>query len=422
MSFRRALRTVTCALALAGLSTPAFASPAALPAPVKEQPAQVAWAPAVKPKALSENVQKGLDWLVAHQLNDGGWGQGEESANMGSAMAGIAGQSNVADTCMSALALLRAGSTPTEGAHAKNINRGIDFVLGQIEASDENSLSVTSINGTRVQAKIGPNVDTFLSAQMLAEVDGKMGDPDRNARVRKALDKVLAKMEKNQRDDGGYAGNAWAPALSQAIATKGVNRAAQKGAKVSKQLRVRSEGWAKRKFNAEAKSFDGADSAGVGLYAAAASVGGLADSNATNAAEEVHLEKVARESPDEAVRANAKADLDRIAETRQAQTAAQNALVAKMSDQQFMAGFGSNGGEEFLSYMLVSESLVAKGGTEWKEWDATMARNLGHVQNKDGSWTGHHCITGRNFCTAAALLVLMADRAPMPLAKELRRG
>jgi hypothetical protein len=49
-----------------------------------------------------------------------------------------------------------------------------------------------------------------------------------------------------------------------------------------------------------------------------------------------------------------------------------------------------------------------------------MARNLGRVQNADGSWTGHHCITGRTFCTAAALLVLTADRAPVPLAAKLR--
>ena len=87
-----------------------------------------------------------------------------------------------------------------------------------------------------------------------------------------------------------------------------------------------------------------------------------------------------------------------------------------------MNGFGSNGGEEFLSYMLVSETLVVKGGDEWKQWDSAMTRNLGNVQNQDGSWTGHHCITGRTFCTAAALLVLMADRAPTPLAKEMSRG
>jgi len=43
-----------------------------------------------------------------------------------------------------------------------------------------------------------------------------------------------------------------------------------------------------------------------------------------------------------------------------------------------------------------------------------MTDNLERIQNRDGSWSGHHCITGRTFCTAAALLVLLADRAPRP--------
>ena len=43
-----------------------------------------------------------------------------------------------------------------------------------------------------------------------------------------------------------------------------------------------------------------------------------------------------------------------------------------------------------------------------------MTENLERVQNADGCWSGHHCITGRTFCTATALLVLMADRAPRP--------
>ena len=53
---------------------------------------------------------------------------------------------------------------------------------------------------------------------------------------------------------------------------------------------------------------------------------------------------------------------------------------------------------------------------------ASMAQNLTRIQNGDGSWTGHHCITGRTFCTAAALLVLTADRAPFPVASKVTRG
>jgi hypothetical protein len=100
--------------------------------------------------------------------------------------------------------------------------------------------------------------------------------------------------------------------------------------------------------------------------------------------------------------------------------AAETALVGRLGDDAFVRGFGNNGGEEFLSYMLIAESLVVKGGAEWTKWDQQVTALVNQVQNDDGSWTGHHCITGRTFCTAAALLVLMADRAPVPVAGKIK--
>ena len=64
--------------------------------------------------------------------------------------------------------------------------------------------------------------------------------------------------------------------------------------------------------------------------------------------------------------------------------------------------------------MQIGETLLAKGGKEWTDFDKSMTENLGRIQNPDGSWSGHHCITGRTFCTSAALLVLLTDRAPVP--------
>ena len=58
--------------------------------------------------------------------------------------------------------------------------------------------------------------------------------------------------------------------------------------------------------------------------------------------------------------------------------------------------------------------ILLAGGDAWARWDDKISRNLTKVQNTDGSWTGHHCITGRTFCTSAALLVLMVDRTLMP--------
>ncbi len=75
-----------------------------------------------------------------------------------------------------------------------------------------------------------------------------------------------------------------------------------------------------------------------------------------------------------------------------------------------LAGFGNNGGEEFLSYMLTSEALVVTGGEPWTKWTDKMHERLAKIQNPDGSWSGHHCITSPVFCTAGVLLCLTADR------------
>ena len=152
----------------------------------------------------------------------------------------------------------------------------------------------------------------------------------------------------------------------------------------------------------------------MALYGAAATAGAMQDATTTNESREAYYARRAREATGGEDRDQAKRELARIAETKKANDQAQVALVGRLADPGFVSGFGSNGGEEFLSYMMVSEALLVKGGKEWQAWNEGMQANLGRVQNGDGSWTGHHCITGRTFCTAAALLVLLAQNAPKP--------
>ena len=85
------------------------------------------------------------------------------------------------------------------------------------------------------------------------------------------------------------------------------------------------------------------------------------------------------------------------------------AKTANQSDD-VLRGFGNNGGEEFLSFMMTSESLVVAGGEDWEAWYAKMYNLLSSIQNNDGSWSGHHCITSPVFCTAAVVMAMLADR------------
>ncbi len=87
-----------------------------------------------------------------------------------------------------------------------------------------------------------------------------------------------------------------------------------------------------------------------------------------------------------------------------------NAQVDRLSDEQLLKGFGNNGGEEFLSYLMTSESLVILGGEKWTKWNSSMHGRLARIQNNDGSWSGHHCITSPVFCTAAVVQTLNVEK------------
>jgi hypothetical protein len=382
---------------------------------------EVKWAPAVNPKPLSENVKLGLKWLADKQLKNGAWGQGEESAEMGGG-AKLKDVSIVADTCAAALALIRADNTPSKGEYAKNLLGAVKFICGEIEESDVDSLYITPVRGARVQIKLGPYIDTFMAAMLLPEVKDRMPDEQGNKRVAAALEKVLAKIQKNQRQDGTWGGQGWATTLQQGIAVKGLNRAAQYGAAVDEKVRARAEDQARKSFDKSSGKFNEEGAAGVQLYTAGANLGAVSESVKTDQQQKPALERqLADSSTPVAVQEEVRATLDRYKAAEKDLAEAQTAVIAKLDDKQFIAGFGSNGGEEFLSYMNIGESLVVKGGDAWKSWDKSISENLNRVQNNDGSWSGHHCITGRTFCTSAALLVLMVDRSPAPVSEKMKR-
>jgi len=452
-----------------------------------------AWASAVEAKPLSQQVNKGLDWLVEQQLPCGGWGQGDESSQMrGSSRIKVsvsavkssarpitlapgreigkavpvakpvpppkstpapkaipvpiaapvkqkappapASIASVADTCIATLALVRSGSTPSEGKYSKPIRKAVQYLCGQIEEADKDSMYITKARGTRVQSKLGPFVDTFFAALLLPEVAGNMPNKKENKRVEAALVKVLTKMEKNQKEDGTWSNQGWAATLSQGVAVKGINRAGQISSKWAaaiepatvkkfEKMRAKTEKNAQDSFDAKSGKFAAKGSAGVNLYSAGSGLAQLAENAKTNETQKKEAEEQANDvTAQPAVRAAAKQKLQRFEKVNNDLQQAQMAVVKKLDDAKFIAGFGNNGGEEFLSYMNIGESLVSKGGDNWKTWDKSITENLNRIQNKDGSWTGHHCITGRTFCTASALLVLMTDRAPAPVVAKMKKG
>ncbi len=365
-------------------------------------------------KPLSDEVNRGLAYLVSQQDKSGGWAQGDEAKSMGNT-AKVGEVPNVADTCLAGLALIRSGNYPNSGKYADNVNRAVSFVCESVEKADADSIYITDVRNTRVQMKLGPYVDTFFASLFLSEAKDHMTDDAGLARVRIALQKVVHKIQQNQQTDGQWAGGGWAPIHSQALAIRGLNRAKQVGAVVSDDSLVSAETFAKKNFDRRTNSFGGLGSAGIGLYSAGATVGALQGSIDTNTLKKSGLnQQIASATTSEEVKANARKELTRIQDAEDEQKQAMDAVSNQIRDDRFVAGFGCNGGEEFLSYLHISEGLIAGKRSEFPAWDKKITANLNKVQNQDGSWMGQHCITSRTFCTGAALMVLMADRSANP--------
>jgi len=319
------------------------------------------------PLSVKDAVDRGAQWLASVQGHDGGWGQdGGETSYVRTGEHLESNGNDVANTAVAVLALRREGNR-----YQANIRKGLEFILSNVEASQVNGLEITNRNGTQIQRKLGPYIDTFLTSMLLSEVDGTM-DPQMNARVRKSLQKCVAKIQNSQQRDGSWnISGGWAPVLGTSMASRSLYVAQSKGVVVEDKVMARADSYTRGAMNAPASQA----AAGVQLYQSAQA-----------------LEQLSRTEKD-----------------RKENAPQINAIKKQLSDQRFVDGFGSVGGEEFFSYLNLSDGLRRAGGPEWTKWHADLTDKILKTQNEDGTWAGHHCITGRVAVTSAAILNLMVD-------------
>ncbi len=338
-------------------------------------------------------VEKGAKWLASVQGADGGWGQdGGATASRGN---------DVANTAVAALALLRAGNQ-----YRPNVERAINFILQKVEASPTEGLSITDVNQTQIQMKLGPYIDTFLASMLLAQVDGTLAGANK-ARVRSGLEKCVAKIERNQKSDGSWnVGGGWAPVLGTSLASRSLYMARENGIQVDREVMARAETYT-------VKSQKDRDSVGVGP-GSGGGVGFGRDGRVGSVSETVAVTRSGALSAAAGVPlyqdAQALEQLSRTDEDRKKNAKEIAAINGRLSDATFVEGYGSIGGEEFFSYLNISDSLKRTGGKEWSEWNSKISQKILKLQNNDGTWAGHHCITGRVAVTSAAILNITTDR------------
>ena len=379
---------------------------------------------------VSIAVDKGVKWLVSVQGKDGGWGQdGGETSYVRQGERLESNGNDVANTAVVALALLSTGTTPVQGPNQQALQRAVSFILDHVDHSPTDGLAVTNLTGTQIQRKLGPYIDTFLTSKLLAELDGNMGDPQANARVRRCLEKCVAKIEKNQLKDGSWnIAGGWAPILGTSMASQSLYLAQGKGLAVQQMAMNRVDVYTKLSAagppppSAMPASSAGRVAAGAGFGVGAGhgvdvtsapvmAVPKSADAEVSAVSAGVSLYKRAQE-----LEQLTRTEKDRKGNARQIAD-----IQMQLSDPRFITGFGSIGGEEFFSYLNISDSLHRAGGPEWVRWNTDMKAKILKMQNQDGTWAGHHCITGRVAVTGAAILMLVAGRENVVLTSNAHK-
>jgi hypothetical protein len=347
------------------------------------------------PASLSGAVERGAQWLASVQGADGGWGQdggGVSSVRFGERLESTG--NDVANTAVAALALLQAGPQ-----YKPQVERALVFVLERVEASPVDGLAITDRQGTQIQRKLGPCIDTFLASMLMAQVDGRASTPALNARVRKALQKTVAKIEKHQQSDGSWnTAGGWAPVLGTSMASRSLFEARNRGVAVDAAVLKRAETYTKSALSAVPASPASPPRVGGGL-ATTRPVGASPAAPAEAAGVPLYQGAQALEQ------------LSRTAADRAQHAKEIGVIQRRLADAAFVDGFGSMGGEELFSYLNISDSMKRVGGDAWSKWHAGITQKILGLQNNDGTWAGHHCITGRVAMTSAAILNLTVDRA-----------
>lgn len=307
-------------------------------------------------------IRRGEEWLLKTLHRDGGAG------------VDIGQPTDIGCSSMVGLALMAQGNTPVEGPRSREVQRILSFLLRATENMPEDD--ITSSTGTQLQNKIGRHAHSFFAALFLAEVIGEGWDTDP---VRDSLKRVLSAIVKSQTAEGHWGNQSWAPTLGTVMGWVALRAAHYAGMKVGSSPELTA------KHLVQQMSTSLNQNQGSWMHTLYKNATGIRVLYALG-------------MEDEPVAKKAFADVE--------------GLIKKDN-----TAFSQAGGEEYLAFHLITETMLQKGGRDWALWFPTVRDKIISVQNSDGSWTGHHCITSRTFCTAAAILVLSAPNRFLPISQ-----
>jgi len=382
--------------------------------------------PAMKypmPAKVTRSLDRSLEFLADAQNKDGGWGAGTHSRQ--DLMDPHAVKSDPATTAMVAMGLLRSGNTLESGPYHTELKQATNFLLEAVEESGKNDLNITQLTGTQPQVKLGKNIDVSLTSQYLTNLlEQAVDDTQLRARIRKAIKVCVDKIQMGQNADGSQSGSGWAGVLQSSFAANALETAQDQGIAVPEEVLDKARDYQKNNIDVKTNDVATESAAGVVLY----SVSGSARASAQEAAAAKDAIKAAKKegklAPDAEISIDnlEKSGMSRSKAMKYTTAYRVNESAKQMAQRdEVMSGFGNNGGEEFLSYLQTGEGLIMSKDESWKNWYDKMSGRLLEIQNNDGSWSGHHCITSPVFCTATSVLILAITNDVQYLVNESKQ-
>ena len=311
--------------------------------------------------ASQQAIERGTHWLLQTMHRDGGCGTDIDQP------------SDIGCTAMVGLVLLSQGNTPTQGPHSREVKQILTYILKAVSAMPSDD--ITPELNTQLQNKIGRHAHSFFAALFLSQAVGEDWDSDQ---VRRGLHKLAICISRAQQADGAWGNQSWAPMLGTVMGWVSLRGSASAGFRV--------EASASKTAVAIVRQMSQQLPSGSWMHDLY--------KNATG----IRVLYAMGKQDDDIARRAFQAVLD---------------LVGKDN-----TAFAQAGGEEYLAFHLITECMLQAGGEDWRRWYPLVRDRVINVQNRDGSWTGHHCITSRTFCTAAALLVLQAPNRFLPISQE----
>lgn len=255
-------------------------------------------------------VRRGLSFLRKTERQQGGHGTD------------INQPTDIGCSAMVGLALLADGSTPSQGPNKTHLRRIVRYLIECVDAMPDGN--ITSKTTTQLQSKIGVQAHTFFALLFLSQICGEIRI---HKKTHQAVNKLVETVVNAQTQRGDWGQNSWAPTLGTVI------------------------GWS---------SLRSAHFAGF-------RVGGSPEKTAEHLMEQMKTSLRNRQHWMHTLYKNATGIRVLYAMGKEKEAISEKAFEDVLSlVTRDNTAFNQAGGEEFLAFHLITETMLQKEGKDWK--------------------------------------------------------